>query len=370
MIAYCAMHSVYCGLCEGVVIIALIRGKPFAKHEYTVNDAIWSTYYKGEIMSEVAAHESRTLSQEEIDKFVGRMASGFGQQLRSPLMHRPSEVGLDYQNVSFPSEDGTPIEGWFIAASGSKKLVIINHPMGFSRSGLPSHLEPWKSAWTSSGNDFEVNFLPDFRILYDAGYNVLCYDLRNFGFSSAANGGISSSGIFESRDVRGSLRYVRTRPDTRNMTVALFSRCLGCNATFHAMTEDPRAFDEVRCLLACQPLNTRTVVSKQLALGGVPVDRVDDLEQRVILKTSIGFDQRDPREWAKNVRVPTLLYQVRDDILTEATDMQTMFDNLAATDKKLIWIDGTTRRWDGYLYFQRKPEQMLEWLESHMASAR
>jgi len=47
----------------------------------------------------------------------------------------------------------------------------------------------------------EVNFIPDYRILHDAGYNVLAYDLRNFGLSGAANGGIASSGIFESRDV-------------------------------------------------------------------------------------------------------------------------------------------------------------------------
>ena len=320
-------------------------------------------------MREVAiAKKPSALNEDQIDDFVHELANGFGRQLRSPLMHGPSEANLDYENVSFPSADGTPIEGWFIPAAGSDKVIIANHPMGFSRSGLPSHLDPWKSAWASSGNDFEVNLIPDYKILHDAGYNVLTYDLRNFGFSSAANGGISSSGIFESRDVRGSLEYVRMRPDTQYMTIGLFSRCLGTNSTFHAMTEDPRAFDDVRCLLACQPVNTRTIVSKQLGLAGVPIDRLEDLERRVVLKTSIGFDQRDPREWAKHVCVPTLLYQVRDDILTEASDMQTMFDNLPVADKKLLWIDGTTRRWDGYTYFQRNPEQMLKWLETRMSA--
>ena len=318
-------------------------------------------------MPEVAMAKSPTSNEDRIDNFVEELANGFGRQRRSPLMHRPSEANLDYENVAFPSADGTPIEGWFIPAAGSDKVIIANHPMGFSRSGLPSHLDPWKSAWASSGNDFEVNLIPDYKVLHDAGYNVLTYDLRNFGFSGAANGGISSSGIFESRDVRGSLKYVRMRPDTQNMAIGLFSRCLGANATFHAMTEDPRAFDDVRCLLACQPVNTRTIVSKQLGLAGVPIDRLDDLERRVILKTSISFDQRDPRQWAKHVCVPTLLYQVRDDILTEASDMQTMFDNLPVADKKLLWIDGTTRRWDGYMHFQRQPEHMLEWLETRMS---
>jgi hypothetical protein len=77
---------------------------------------------------------------------------------------------------------------------------------------------------------------------------VLAYDLRNSGLSGAANGGIASSGIFESRAVLGSLRYARERRDTGRMTIGLFSRCLGCSSTFYAMTMDPRAFDGVRCL--------------------------------------------------------------------------------------------------------------------------
>ena len=143
-------------------------------------------------------------------------------------MHAPSEQHLVYEEVTLPALDGVPLEGWFIPADGSQKLIIANHPMGFSRSGIPTHLEPWKSIWSSSGNAFEVDFIPDYKILHDAGYNVLAYDLRNFGLSAAANGGIASSGIFESRDVLGSLRYVRDRRDTRNMTIGLFSWCLGC----------------------------------------------------------------------------------------------------------------------------------------------
>ena len=76
---------------------------------------------------------------------------------------------------------------------------------------------------------------------------------------------------------------------------------------------------------------------------------------------------RAPREWAKSVRVPTFLYQVHDDVLTYPSDVQTMFDNIPITDKKLLWIKDTTARWDGYLEFQRRPEPMLEWFQTHMA---
>jgi uncharacterized protein len=306
------------------------------------------------------------LTEEQIDHILQSMAGSFSQQLRSPVLHWPSEHDLDYEDVTFPALDGVPLEGWFIPAAGSDKLIIANHPMGFSRSGIPAHLEPWRSIWALSGNAFEVNLIPDYKILHDAGYNVLAYDLRNFGLSGAANGGTASSGIFEARDVAGSLAYARSRHDTRDMTIGLFSRCLGCSSTFAAMTQFPEAFDGVRCLVGPQPVTMKTIVQRRLALLRVPADRIDDLEQRVILQTSIGFARRAPQEWARNVRVPTFLYQVHDDVLTEPSDVRTMYDNIPVAGKKLQWIHGTTRRWDGYLEFQRHPEPMLEWFAKYM----
>ena len=312
-------------------------------------------------------HPPPALTGEQVDRILQATADSFAQQLRSPILHWPSEQGLEYEDVTFQATDGVPLEGWFIPALASDKLIIANHPMGFSRAGIPAHLEPWKSIWALSGNDIEVNLVPDYKILHDAGYNVLAYDLRNFGLSGAANGGIASSGIFEARDVAGSLAYAHSRQDTAGMTIGLFSRCLGCSSTFAAMTQFPAAFDGVRCLLGPQPVTMKTIVQRRLALLGVPADRIDDLEQRVTVRTSIAFTRRAPREWARNVRVPTFLYQVRDDVLTEPADVQAMFDNIPIADKKLAWIHGTTRRWDGYLEFQRHPEPMLEWFAQHMS---
>lgn len=133
----------------------------------------------------------------EADARVQQIAEQIGNLSRSPIMHSPADHGLAYEDVSFPSQDGVPLEGWFIPAAGSTRLVIANHPMGFSRAGMPTHLEPWRSAWRPTGNDLEVNFVTDYKILHEAGYNVLAYDLRNHGHSGAANGAVNSSGIFE-----------------------------------------------------------------------------------------------------------------------------------------------------------------------------
>jgi alpha-beta hydrolase superfamily lysophospholipase len=121
----------------------------------------------------------------------------------------------------------------------------------------------------ASRNGFEVDLVPDYKILHDAGYNVLAYDLRNHGLSSATNGGVSRHGITEWRDIAGSLAYARTRPGTAGMTIGLFSRCMGAVATFAAMTRVPAAFDGVRCLVSPQPVTPRIIVERRLAVMGL-----------------------------------------------------------------------------------------------------
>lgn len=305
---------------------------------------------------------------EELDVLLTAIADNFSTSPRSPVWHTPAEHGLDFDDVTFPSEDGIPLEGWFIPAVGADTVVIVNHPRFFSRSGLPSHLEPWRSMNAGTGNDFEVNLVPDIAILHDAGYHVLAYDLRNFGLSGAANGGLTTSGRFESRDVIGSLHYIRSRPGLRDAKIALFSRCLGADATMFAMQRAPQEFADVRCLVACQPLSPRMVVERGLERRGIPAQAIDELDRRIRLRTSFSLDDMSPVHAARSVRMPALLYQVRDDLMTRPDDVKAIFDAIPGEDgatKELFWIDGTTRRWDGYLHFQRHPARILDWIARH-----
>lgn len=91
------------------------------------------------------------------------------------------------------------------------------------------------------------------------------------------------------------------------------------------------------------------------------------MEQRIIQRTGIDFARRNPQDWARNVRVPTLLYQVHEDVLTDPSDVLTTFENISVAEKRLQRIEGTTARWDGYLEFQRRPQPMLEWFAKHLA---
>ncbi|MFF2193033.1 alpha/beta hydrolase family protein [Streptomyces sp. NPDC058157] len=298
----------------------------------------------------------------DISEMVKGLAKGLSSPVRAPILHTPDEYGMAYEDVTFPSLDGTPLEAWWIPCPGSDKLIIANHPMPMNRYGFPSHLPPWQFV---PGNTIEVNYMREYQHLHEAGYNVLTYDARNHGQSGDANGSIFTWGRFESRDVAGSLRYAGSRPDAATMKVGLLSRCMGANATFMAMTRHPELFAAVHALVAIQPISMRAMVERNLEAMGI-ADQFEAVDREVELNLSFTIDEVSPIGYAENCQVPTFITQVRDDALTKPSDVQAIFDAVPVGDKKLFWIEGSTRRWDGYNYFSEHPEQLVEWFDKHV----
>ncbi|SES11382.1 hypothetical protein SAMN05216188_12261 [Lentzea xinjiangensis] len=305
------------------------------------------------------------MNTEELDTVLDSFATGLAYSSRSPLLRDPAGEGLFYEDISYPSSDGTPLEAWFIPREGSTKLIVAMHAFGFNRYGFPSHVEPWKSAF-GPHNDSEINFIRDYRILHDNGYNVLAFDFRNSGLSGAANGNLQSNTRFEARDVIGTLAYVKSRPDLAAMTLGLFARCMGANASFRAIDSDPEAFADVRCLVAPLLLSPLVFLETQLERAGLG-EHLDEVNRRFRLLTSTSLGEGTTSRWAPSVTMPTLTYGVRDDVLTRPSDLEEAFAAIGAKEKSMFWIEGTPRRWDGYQWFQRHPERILEWFESHMS---
>jgi pimeloyl-ACP methyl ester carboxylesterase len=294
----------------------------------------------------------------EANTVIDGLADFFAHSVRTPVLRRPDEYGLAYEDVFFPSMDGVPLEGWFIPAQ-SDRLIICNHFMPGNRYGYPGHLDPWKGF-----GGFEVNFIPAYKALHDAGYNVLAYDLRNHGLSGSGNGGLVGIGLLEYRDVIGSIRYVRAREDLKAMKVALMSVCLGCNSTIVAMEKHPKEFEGIRAMIALQPISARPFIERASENADI-ANGVELFNAASKKRTGFGVDELSPIKYAKSVTIPTLVAQVKEDASTKESDVQTIYDGLSAKDKRLFWIEGTNRRFDGYNYFSENPGLMLEWYGSH-----
>ena len=282
---------------------------------------------------------------------------------RTPLLNTPHDYGLEFEDVFFPSMDGIPLEAWFIPAKNSNKLIICNHPMTMNRYGFPGHLSPW-----SEFSDVVVEFCNIYKALVEAGYNVLTYDLRNHGRSASANGGVCGTGLLEYRDVIGAMQYVENHDELNKMTVGLFNPCAGGNAAMVAMSKHPEYFADVKALVCPQPcsmLLAREAILKPLGLASA----IPELDKMQIKLGGFANSEMSPHEYAKQVSTPTLMIQVTDcPWSTQPLDVQTTFDNLPLTgeDKKLFWIEGTNKRFDGYNYFGEHPEMMIEWFDKYM----
>jgi pimeloyl-ACP methyl ester carboxylesterase len=297
-------------------------------------------------------------------ELVAGLVAAMRNPSRSPILSSPADDGIAFEDIYFTAADGVTIEGWFIPGD-SDRLIIANHPIWANRYGFPGHEKPYGDAWEASGNNIEVNFMPDYKHLHEAGYSILAYDLRNFGHSGAGSGGVIGNGIREYRDVIGSLRYVRSRSDLRHMKLGMLSRCCGMNATMVAMSKHRSEFDDVRAIVAPQPISLSSFYRTILEHMGMP-DALPEVAGALRRATGMELKDMDMPQYATAVDIPTLLLQVRDDTLTTPADVQAIFDAISTNQKNLIWIDGTNRRFDGYNYLPKKPKPMLDWFERFM----
>ncbi|MEZ5525341.1 MAG: alpha/beta hydrolase [Pseudomonadales bacterium] len=213
----------------------------------------------------------------------------------------------------------------------------------------------------------EIDFVLQYKHLTDAGYNVLTYDVRNHGNSAAANGGLSGIGCWEWRDCVGVKKYVDSHPRLSKMVVGLYSQCMGGNSQYHAIHRQPELFANVRCMVSPMVVSMSAIYDAFSELQGV--QQYQELIDLELMKMG-AFVAADmtPHHWAPSVQMPVLMIQVLDDEWTRnPQDGQKTFDLLGSEEKELFWIEGTTKRFkDGYNYFGKHPETVLNFLEKHM----
>lgn len=299
----------------------------------------------------------------KLDPLVEIYAQMFAHGVRTPVLRRPDEYGMEYEDVFFPAMDGVTLEGWYIPAEGATRLLVINHPMTCNRYGFPGHLAPWNTMF----GGFEVNFLPELKALHDAGYAILTYDLRNHGRSGSDPAGTSGLGLVEARDVVGSVRYARQRwPE---LTLGLWSRCMGGNSTIVAMDLYPEEFADVRALGVLNVVSGRTFIEKGAELAKMdPARAAERLDVRVRELTGFRLDEETPRPHAHAVTIPIFMAQLKRDFLIHAErDGQEIFDALGSQDKELFWIEDSNQRFYAYNYFGDHPERLIAWFDEHLA---
>lgn len=287
----------------------------------------------------------------------------------------PSDYGMSFSDVDIMTPDGVRLSAWEIPASTeSDKTIIMNHALSTTRYGSVEGLD-----------GVPVEYLPMVKHLHDAGYNVVMYDHRGQGDSDGGTGKTQIGteapvgvGATEWQDVTGSLEYVKNHPAFRDEQIAFLSQCMGASATFRAWSEAPQIFSDpqVKSVVAIQPpiaykMNERFIIAK------AKMDIVDEVLAAQTEKYGFGF--ADNVKHVQSLTVPVLFSQVEADEYTfdaetGVNDVQQIYD-AAPTEKEIIWVretgekpHGTGKRFDGYGYFNKYPEELLSFLDKHFDS--
>ncbi|MBU8898463.1 alpha/beta fold hydrolase [Corallococcus sp. M34] len=142
-----------------------------------------------------------------------------------PAAVRPEDLA-EAEDVRLRTEDGLQLRGWYLP-SRNHAAVVLAHGLSQTRTDL----------------------LPEARVLRDAGYGVLLFDLRAHGESEGA---FSTWGDLERRDIRAALAYVRGRPDVEPARVGALGFSIGSAAVAEVAAQDTG----VAAVVLLSPFNT------------------------------------------------------------------------------------------------------------------
>ena len=178
----------------------------------------------------------------------------------------PSDVGMDYQDVSIETADGVALHGWFVDGSSSQVLLFFH-----GNAGNISHR------------------LDSIRQFLRLGLSVLIIDYRGYGQSG---GKTTEEGMY--RDAEAAWRYLTEDRGISASDVVIFGRSLGASVAAHLATRQ-------------QPL-ALIVESSFTSVPDIAQELYPWLPARWLSRFS-----HATRDFIEDVRCPVLVTHSRDD---------------------------------------------------------
>jgi pimeloyl-ACP methyl ester carboxylesterase len=281
---------------------------------------------------------------------------------RQPIVKTPQAYGMPYEDVEFRSVDGLTIKGWFIpsVSASSEEVILLTHPMPMNRHGFLVKNQGFPPMFKT-----DVDLLKMVHALHQAGYPALAFDLRNHGESDS---GITGNGLTEYQDVLGAVNYINNRSDLNVQRIGFVCFCMGAASTMVALSKGKEQIKNACFFVAVQPVSAELFfrcylkdVYTPLSLCLIPiVDRI------VRWRGGFALKEMSPARFAKDIEVPTLYIQAKEDPWTELSDIQGFYD-ATACEKELWLIEGKMRRFEAYNYVGEHPERILTFIRKYFS---
>jgi fermentation-respiration switch protein FrsA (DUF1100 family) len=250
--------------------------------------------------------------------------SGRQRRIVNEYMFSPWEVQVEHEQISFVTEDGVTIRGWWFARPETSRVII----------GCAGH----------RGN--KTDLLGIGSGLWRAGNNVLLFDYRGCGESDHAS---QSLAHHELRDARAAIRYAQQR--VTDAEIGLLGYSMGGAVVIQVAAADP----SIRVVVADSSFATmRDVVAAGIRRRRLPTRPVLDLTDALTgLRYGYRFHAVRPLDVVGQIAPrPLLLIHGGADAITPVIHARWLYE--AAGEPKELWILEDVPHCGGY--FVDRPE--------------
>lgn len=235
----------------------------------------------------------------------------------------PKRYGLDYEEVSFQTEDGLTLRGWFISAASDSL-----------EPGGPGEMMAWNTCATimvGHGYPFDKANILRHALFLHPRFNLLLFDFRYFGESEGA---YTTAGLLETRDVEAAVEYLKDRSEVDPARIGAMGFSMSAAAFF--LTRHP----DIQAIVADSPYaSLEGVIARQFFfLPGFTKWPFVALT-KLYAKLFLGLDIRDaaPAEAVREVSSPLLIIHGDADSQIPTYHSREIYAN-ANPDTSELWI--------------------------------
>jgi dipeptidyl aminopeptidase/acylaminoacyl peptidase len=279
---------------------------------------------------------------------------------RQRLWATPADVGLAYENVHFPAQDGVRLAGWFIPAGANSRrkgaTILLAHGWPWNRLG--NGADDLLSKLSGSP---PLHFLRLAHALQGDGYHVFMFDLRNHGESAAAPP--VTFGWQEAKDLLGAMTYVGDRADTDSERTGVVGFSMGANTILYALPQT----DKIKAAVAVQPTSLAVFARRYGADLVGPLSKVVAPLTEWLYRAAGGsrFTAVQPSFAALGAgETPVLFVQGKGDRWGSVADVAQMAGAVPQA-RGPLFVD-TTHRFGGYQYIIDNPKIVTAFFEQHL----
>ena len=253
---------------------------------------------------------------------------------RMPVLIKPVDLNLPYEEVEFYTEDGKKLSGWFIHSKNSNAVIICLH-------GYPAN---------------KSDILPFVEFLYPE-FSLFLFDFRAHGESS---GKITHFGLKEHLDVNAAIKWIRMNEKTKDVRIGVWGYSLG--AAVGIIAADGNT--EIKALVTDSAFANFPEMITYYYKNFGPLKYVFSFLSRVlgrfVLQSNFMLNSPENRIWS--IKCPVLIIHSQDDEFVPFEHAKRLFEK-APEPKELLITHGSHTSIKGTPEYQ---EKVLEFFKKYL----